>query len=161
MSDEKEIVKSPGMSAFFTRDAANAGIVIELTLPTGEKTDQWLRVRGVDSDAYREAEAASFRSHMEVMQIKDPEAQKKARLGIDRGVLASLVSSWSFSDPCTPENVVKFFKNAPQVEKLVDQASFNRALFFKKRPDNSSGTPKPNSGSTSTHEGRDKPNAPA
>ena len=46
-----------GMSAFFTRDRANEGIELPLYLPNGRKSEHWLRVLGVDSDAFRLAEA--------------------------------------------------------------------------------------------------------
>ncbi len=148
--NQSEIVKAPGMEDFFTRDIANAGIVVELALPPGEKTDQWLRVLGIDSDVYQEAEAVHFRRNLEIALLKDEGVQKAARDEADRRLVASLVSSWSFSQPCTVDNVAAFFPRAPQIRKLVDNASFNRALFFKRRPDNSSGTPRPSSDSTDT-----------
>jgi hypothetical protein len=41
------------MDAFYTRQKANEGIQLPLFLPDGTKTDHWIRIRGIDSDAFR------------------------------------------------------------------------------------------------------------
>lgn len=162
MSDQQDkIADTDEMEDFFTRDGANAGIVVELTNKWGEKTERWMRVLGIDSDAYQEAEVIHFRRQLEIAQIKDEDARKAARDEAERRLVASLVSGWSFAKPCTVDNVAAFFQKSPQNKKLVDNASFNRALFFKRRPDNSSGTPKPSSDSTDTPPVPSNPSAQA
>lgn len=137
-----------GMEAFFTRERANKGIEIPLYLPDGTKTEHWLRIRGVDSDHFRLAEAESKRDAMRVAMIEDPLERAKAIADAKLNLIAALVISWSFEKECTLENVKEFFRQAPQIADAVDQVASKRALFFAKRSSNSLSTPKPSSGST-------------
>ena len=137
-----------GMEAFYTRERANEGIEIPLYLPDGTKTEHWLRIRGVDSDHFRLAEAESKRDAMRVASIEDPVERAKAIQDAKLNLIAALVISWSFEEECTPENIKEFFRQAPQIADAVDQVASKRALFFAKRSSNSLSTPKPSSGST-------------
>lgn len=137
-----------GMEAFFTRERANEGIEIPLYLPDGTKTEHWLRIRGVDSDHFRLAEAESKRDAMRVAMIEDPLERAKAIADAKLNLIAALVISWSFEKECTLENVKEFFRQAPQIADAVDQVASKRALFFAKRSSSSLSTPKPSSGST-------------
>lgn len=139
---------SLGMEAFFTRERANEGIEIPLYLPDGTKTEHWLRIRGVDSDHFRLAEAESKRDAMRVAMIEDPLERAKAIADAKLNLIAALVISWSFEKECTLENVKEFFRQAPQIADAVDQVASKRALFFAKRSSSSLSTPKPSSGST-------------
>jgi hypothetical protein len=137
---------SLGMEAFFTREKANEGIEIPLYLPDGTKTEHWLRIRGVDSDHFRLAEAESKREAMRVAMIEDPIERAKAIADAKLSLIAALVISWSFEEECTHENVKEFFRQAPQIADAVDQVASKRALFFGKGSSSSLGTPKPSSG---------------
>lgn len=137
-----------GMEAFFTRERANEGIEIPLYLPDGTKTEHWLRIRGVDSDHFRLAEAESKRDAMRVAMIEDPLERAKAIADAKLNLIATLVISWSFEKECTLENVKEFFRQAPQIADAVDQVASKRALFFAKGSSSSLSTPKPSSGST-------------
>lgn len=136
------------MEAFFTREKANEGIEVPLYLPDGTKTEHWLRIRGVDSDHFRLAEAESKRDAMRVAMIEDPLERAKAIADAKLNLIAALVISWSFEKECTLENVKEFFRQAPQIADAVDQVASKRALFFAKRSSSSLSTPKPSSGST-------------
>lgn len=137
-----------GMEAFYTRERANEGIKIPLYLPDGTKTEHWLRIRGIDSDHFRLAEAESKRDAMRVAMIEDPLERAKAIADAKLSLIAELVISWSFEKECTHENVKEFFRQAPQIADAVDQVASKRALFFAKRSSSSLSTPKPSSGST-------------
>jgi hypothetical protein len=50
------------MGAFYTRQKANEGIQLPLFLPDGTKTDHWIRIRGIDSDAFRIANDTEHRN---------------------------------------------------------------------------------------------------
>lgn len=139
---------SLGMEAFFTRERANDGIEVPLYLPDGTKTEHWLRIRGVDSDHFRLAEAESKRDAMRVAMIEDPLERAKAIADAKLNLIAALVISWSFEKECTLENIKEFFRQAPQIADAVDQVASKRALFFAKRSSSSLSTPKPSSGST-------------
>lgn len=140
--------KKPAMEAFFTRAVANEGIQLPLYTPDGLKSEHWLRVRGIDSDEFRAAEADAKRDAFRIASLEDAHersvkiAESKLRL------ISALVMGWSFDQPCTPEAVVSFFREAPQVADAVDTAASRRALFFAARSSSSESTPSMSSAST-------------
>lgn len=150
-----------GMEAFFTRERANEGVEVPLYTPDGTKSQHWVRIRGVDSDAFREAEANSKREAFRVASIEDTVERAKAIQDAKLNLIAALVISWSFEKECTLENVKEFFRQAPQIADAVDQVASKRALFFAKRSSSSVSTPKPSSGSTRSRKGQSKPSGKA
>lgn len=137
-----------GMEAFFTREKANEGIEVPLYLPNGEKSNQWIRIRGVDSDHFRTAEADSRRKAIGIATIEDSLERAKAIADAKLSLVAELVISWSFEKECTLENVKEFFRQAPQIADAVDQVASKRALFFVKGSSNSQSSQNPSSDST-------------
>lgn len=150
-----------GMEAFFTRERANEGVVIPLYSPDGTKTEHWLRIRGVDSDVFREAEANSKRDAFRVASIEDIVERGRAIKEAKLDLIASLVMEWSFDKECTFEAIKEFFRQAPQIADAVDQVASKRALFFEKRSSSSVSTPKRSSGSTRGRKGPSKPSEKA
>ena len=132
------------MESFFTRERANEGIDLPLALPDGTPTKHSIRIRGVDSDAFRAAEAES---HRRVMNTKakelatNPAAMSQLMADARLDVLGALVITWTFDQPPSKENVVKFLKQAPQIADMIDQLASRRALFFTKGSSPSSTTP--------------------
>ena len=118
-----------GMETFAIRQRANDGRRVPLTLPDGTPTDHWLQIRSQWSDAFRQARE-------EAMQLVARLAQAgKAELdaALERSLLdvrAALVSDWSFDEPCVPENVRAFLREAPQIAELVDRAGADDQAFF-------------------------------
>jgi hypothetical protein len=125
------------MREFFTRSAANEGIELPLWLPDGTKSEHWIRIRGVDSDAFRAAEARWNRA-LSRIAIMDEEQQAaemdRARLDL----LCALVLSWSFEQECTEANVREFLIEAPQIADAINKTAGQRALFFVNRSEPSS-----------------------
>lgn len=137
------------MDEFFTRDKANEGVVLPLFRPDdGTKTEHWLKILGVDSDAYFKAETAMRRAmpgiEAEAKSLKGNEeqltfiAEKQAEW--QRKVLAAVIVDWSFDKEgvpekdrkeCTEENKVEFLTKAPQIAKAVDTFVSDRRLFFR------------------------------
>ncbi|SHO57828.1 phage tail assembly chaperone [Vibrio quintilis] len=128
------------MKAFFTRQKANEGVRLPLTLPDGTKTEHFLLIRGIDSDAFREAEAEAKRQAMQLSMIEDEEEKQQAISDRKLSLVATLVLDWSFEQECSPENVTSFLREAPQIADQVDQLAARRALFFDKRLSSSSGS---------------------
>lgn len=120
------------MNAFFTRQASNEGIIVPLVTPTGEATEHWIRMRGVDSDVFRDVEVSSRRGLIAIAQ-KPPEERKEAIEAEKIKLIACLVIAWSFEQECTLENVCAFLKEAPQIADEIDRIASKRALFFAKR----------------------------
>lgn len=131
---------------FFTRENANEGIEVPLYRPgSKEKSGEWIRIRGVDSDEFRAAELESkraMRSILENPDIKDKDKRHREEL---TKLLASLVISWSFPEECVRENIIELLSNAPQIEDAINTLAANRALFFKNGSANSVNTPGPSS----------------
>lgn len=131
MTKQKQPEQS--MDAFFTTDKAEEGIKIPLVTPEGTPTDHWIRIRGVDSEHFREAEARCKRKLVEYLtneKLKDKQKEEK-RITEERVLTAALVKEWSFDEECTHTNVVKFFNKAPQIQEMVNKVSANRTFFFR------------------------------
>lgn len=125
------------MEQFFTRQRASEGKKFPLTAPDGTKTEHWLLIRGVDSDEFQRAEHLARREALKVNEIESMEDKAVFQMETERKTIASLVADWSFDQPCTPDNVVKFFKEAPQIQEMVSLLSVRRSIFFAPTPQTS------------------------
>lgn len=139
---------------FYTREKANSGIKMPLYLPTGGKSEHWLMLRGVDSDAFRDAKTEGEREAAEIAAIKDAKERGEAMRASQRRLVSSLVSGWSFDQECTRESVENLFLNAPQIMDAVDKVVSNRAIFFAIGSASLNATPSNNLGSTKSHKAR-------
>ena len=153
--------KNINMEAFFTREKANEGVEVPLYLPSGEKSNHWIRIRGVDSDHFRLAEADSRRQAMNIATIDDTLERAKAIADAKLALIAELVISWSFEQECTLENVKDFFRQAPQIADAVDQVASKRALFFGRGSSNSQSSLSQSSDSTKNQKDQSKPSEQA
>lgn len=138
------------MEQFYTRQKANEGIEVPLYLPDGTKSEESLSIRGIDSDIFRAAESEAKRKSMEVALIEDEAERKEASAEQRRGLIASLVISWTFDKECTLENVKDFLREAPQIADQIDQVAARRSLFFAKGLSSSTNSPKASSRSTAS-----------
>lgn len=134
--------------AFFTRGQANEGVQLPLYTPDGRKSDHWVRILGVDSDVFRAAETESRRDAFRVAQIEDLSARNEEISRSKRRLVAALVVSWSFPEPCDVDSVEEFFKEAPQIMDAIDIAASKRSLFFASRSNSSPPSPSTSSDST-------------
>lgn len=123
---------------FHTKDRANEGVEMPLYTPTGEKSDHWLKILGVDSDAYAKAESAMIRAQpaikaeaklLETDEERVAFADEKQEYWKNK-ILASVIVDWSSDEPCTEENVIEFLTKAPQIAKAVDTFISDRRIFF-------------------------------
>ena len=135
------------MKEFFTRSSANSGRDLKLTLPDGTESDHWLHIVGIDSDIFRRAQSEQHRRTLEVIELKDAGEMSEADAEIEyekarTALIASLVTGWSFPTECTQENVIDFFREAPQIATSVNLFAGNRKSFFKTGSDDSTNTPK-------------------
>lgn len=134
------------MSSFFTRERANEGIEFTLDLPDGTPTKHRIKIRGMDSDAFKAAKADSRRRLLEL-------AQRASKAEIDAvdadaeniRLVATLVVSWTFSEDCTHEGVCKLLREAPQIAEQIDRIAGRRALFMRKESPNSTPSQSPKS----------------
>jgi hypothetical protein len=140
--------KPGGMDSFFTRSKANEGVQLPLYTPDGQKSEHWVRVLGIDSDAFRDADADARREAFNIAQMKDPAERSAAIARSKRRLIAVLVIGWSFPQECTVDAVEAFFLEAPQIMDAIDTAAGRRALFFGQR--SSSSPPSQSTSSSST-----------
>lgn len=125
------------MQEFFTRQKANEGVKLPLYLPDGTPSEHWIKVRGIDSDHFRKAEASAKRKAIEFAQIDDVEERANKVRETELECIAALVAGWSFDMECTKENVVNFLREAPQIADMVNRYAARRAEFFSKKSDSS------------------------
>ena len=148
-SDSNPAPVSPAavaMDAFFTRQRANEGVELPLDLPDGTPTRHRIRIRGIDSDHFRTAQAESRRRLVEMATSAERVTLNAEDMESERlKMLASLVASWTFDLPCTIENVVSFLREAPQIAQQIDKLSAKRNIFFRNGSQNSMNSREPNS----------------
>ena len=124
------------MSDFYTRSKANAGIKIDLSLPSGEATADFIIIRGVDSDEFRATDTRARRNLLSIVSMEDDTAREELLRKSHLDIQVSLVIDWSFDDECTPENIRQLFVEAPQIADAVDRMAAKRSLFFAKGSSN-------------------------
>ncbi|QMV29699.1 hypothetical protein [Vibrio phage vB_VnaS-AQKL99] len=118
------------MEEFFTRQKACEGKKVPLYKPNGEPSEHWFKIRGVDSDQFKEAETAAKRKAIELAQIEDVKERAEAVRTTELACIAALVADWSFEQECTTDNVVNFLREAPQIADMVNRFAANRKSFF-------------------------------
>ena len=125
------------MADFNIATQSTEGVKVPLHKPDGTKTAEWIQVRGMDCLEFRKAQARIPRQRLQYLQKakkggKDPDPAdlREQELKWDRELVASLVADWSFSEDCTPDNVVGFFEQAPQIKEQVESFAGERLNFF-------------------------------
>ena len=121
------------MQEFFTRERANNGIRVPLHFPDGSLSEHWLQIGGVDSDAFRAAELKAKRYAIDIAQIESEGEKAAAIRKTELECVASLILGWSFEEPLTIENVVKFLTEAPQIADMVNRLAAKRSEFYSKK----------------------------
>lgn len=121
-----------GLELFHTRARANEGVRLPLHAPDGSPTEHWLQVRHVWSDAFQEANDAAVAEVGEAVLAAqgDPAKIATAKREAQVKLWASLVAAWSFDQPCTPETVAAWLREAPQIGKVLDKFAADSKRFF-------------------------------
>lgn len=135
--------KVPSLEQFHTRQKANEGVELPLTLPDGTPTDHVIRIRSVYSDAFRAADAISRRKLVE-MSIGGEKGKVDEALAEEKLILlANLIISWTFETTLTVESATEFLREAPQIADQIDRLASRRSLFFRNGSTNSTTQPAP------------------
>ncbi len=124
------------LSDFATRAEANEGKKLFLLLPDGTPTEEYLLVRGVDSDEFRAAKTAASRAVFELTQeqLKDKAFTQKFDEEGEFKQFQALIIGWSLDDEFTPANLRALLVESPYIKERVNNFTANRAEFFKKKP---------------------------
>lgn len=119
-------------SIFHTRARANEGKRLQLLTPDGQKTDHWLQVRHVWSDAFQDANDAAMADMKDAVLAAEGDKDKIAEISRNAKyrVWAALVADWSFDEPCTQPAVEAFLREAPQIGKVLDNFAADSRGFF-------------------------------
>lgn len=133
------------MEQFFTRQLANDGIKYELENIDGSPSQEWLIIRGVDSDEFRLAEAEAQRNMILIASIEDPMERNKAAEACKVLTLTSLIKDWSFDLELTQENKLKLLTEAPQIAKKINVLAGQRNRLIQKKSTPSTSGQKQNS----------------
>lgn len=123
-------------SAFYTRKSNNEPKKVDLFLPDGSESGHFLMVLGSLSDKFRESNAEAMRS------VVTQDLSKDQVEDVKNEALAVLVTSWSFDEECTVENVKEFLKEAPQIKDKINNFAGSQANFIAKKQKRSTSTRK-------------------
>jgi len=139
----------------FTRKRHNEGIKLDIKDESGAVVG-WVRVRGLDSDAYRSAHDAANQAMVRLAGAVRAKADATLLVATqeekDAAKLAehvALVAEWSFDDECTVANATELFKEAPYLSDQVYYVACDRDRFLGISSPASSAGPSINSDSTS------------
>lgn len=118
------------LEQFHTREKANKGIKLPLVTPTGEETDHFLMVLGVDSDEFRDKDLEAKREMIGISNSDSDIDEKQWIKEKNLELLATLIGGWSFKEELTIETAVQFLKEAPQIANKVNEIAANRKFIF-------------------------------
>ena len=151
------------MAAFDVKTTSEEGIRVEVTLPDGTETANFLTVRGADSPTFRKAQARNNRELLALQkkaQSLEPADLAMRQAKLNRELVAVLVTGWNMPtedgegvEECTIETVSAFFEKAPQLMEQVDQIAGQRKHFFNKPSQDSKPTQGKSSGSADLSKG--------
>ena len=139
----------------FTRQRHNDGVCVDVHNEAGEVVG-WVRVRGLDSDAYRAAHDTMNQAMARlasVVRAKDAgapllaatQAEKDAAKLAER---VALVAEWSFEDDFTTENVTTLLREFPLLSDQIFYIACDRDRFLGSNLPTSTDGPSTNSDST-------------
>ena len=98
-------------SDYYTRDAANEGVRLDLVRPDETESDDYLCVRGMDSDVFRAALSKVRQDGVSIGLIKDEKERETAHQQASLKLLATLIKSWSFDEELTIDSgIIKKLK---------------------------------------------------
>jgi hypothetical protein len=121
----------------FTRQKHNEGVWIDVRNEAGAVVGR-IRIRGLDSDAYRSAHdglnqamvrlAGAVRAQgADAQLLPATQAEKDAAKLAER---VALVAAWSFDDECNDANVTELFKEAPFLCEQAFAVACDRDRFL-------------------------------
>ena len=114
-----------------TRERANEGVRVQLIDPTnGKQGEDWIEVVSSLSDSFRDARDKALQDAGETASLGDESKRKDAIAEVKAKMHSALVKAWSFDEPCTPESVREFLRDAPQVADTVVSTADDHRRFF-------------------------------
>lgn len=123
------------LKEFETKRLSNEGVEIELkSLKTGKGTGAFIKVHGMDSDAFDAAKLESARELTEFVEAGNT-VTPEFRSGMTSRMLAACTISWRGIDvngsefPFTPANAVHLYTEYPSIREQINLAIGDRGNF--------------------------------
>jgi hypothetical protein len=140
----------------YTRDRANEGVLLDLLGPDGEPLGISIVLRGVDSDAYRQANDAFNRAMVRLaaaVRAQGADATLLVSTQADKesaqlAACAALVAGWTgVEEEYSPEAAIELLREAPYIRDQVYNAAHERDRFLGSKLQTSSAGPSTQSSS--------------
>lgn len=118
---------------FYTKTRASDGVHVDLEDPSGNK--EWMRVRSVISDEFKQASrAVLLRAAQDGKAIHGDPQERKHQLRLRRAELAvSLIADWSLPMIRDSDKVELLISN-PRLRRAIERIAENHHLHFGVRP---------------------------
>jgi len=129
------------LEKFATAKLSDEGVKIPLTDVEGNPTEHWIKIRGIDSRAFKKAQGTFRKNMLELHELdsNNPERDSSREQEQETAkLIASLVVSWSFKNDdgtpyeCSKGNIIDVFKKAPVLVEEIDKASARRKNFIER-----------------------------
>ena len=129
-----------GFQRFFTKDASNDGVKVDLFDPDGSKSPFWLIVAGQDSDLYMKGHTKLQRLFLKSKdQFQNDDEAQDWYSGELLRLKASCIIGWNLNDDeadpweLTEANALRLLTEAPQVASRIESVIYNRSQYLKKK----------------------------
>jgi len=130
MKDEEKKVSS--MEQFKIAKHHSTPKRMSLLSPSGELTDEWIEVIGIESHKMRGRKNELYREIAESTK-EGTKFTGEVQDQFNKKLLATAVTGWSFEEECNEENVIQFFTDAPQIQEAVDAFCVDNGNYFEKK----------------------------
>lgn len=121
-----------GMADWKSRERANEGARMDVLAPDGKHHGDWMQVRHVWSDAFKQAEEQAERAIADSVMGEKPDKDQLAALqrASRLDILAALVADWSEPAECSYEGVRALLESEPGIADQLDKFAVDRQRFF-------------------------------
>lgn len=123
----------------FTRQAAEVGAKMVVLDENGKPTEDWILVRGQDSETFNKATTRLARKTQEfITGSKDPEVARRSPEFNDlvesemENMKVALFKGWSFEETCDEVHIKELLQEAPLISEQVDAFAKKRSNFGRK-----------------------------
>ena len=144
------------LEKFATAKLSDEGVKIPLIDVEGNPTDHWIKIRGIDSAAFKSGQGEFRKNMLELHELESNNPKKDYSQRKDKEMvklISSLVVSWSFKNDdgtpyeCNQANKIDVLNQAPVLVEEIDKASARRKNFIKRSLSKSANTQSKNSSS--------------
>ena len=129
------------LEGFATSELSEEGVKIPLIDVEGNPTKHWLKIKSVDSKAFKKAQAVFRKNVLEAHELENNDSSFDYSKISDKEtnrLLASLVVDWSFKNDdgteykCNEKSIIELLEQAPVLAQEIDEVSSKRRNFIKR-----------------------------